>query len=54
MKKIEEYSINELKVIAYDELVKLEMAQNNIAILNKRIAELSKTPEIKEEKTKKE
>jgi hypothetical protein len=33
--------IKELKALAFDEIGRLEMAQNNLRILNGRIAELS-------------
>ena len=50
MKPVEEYSIQELKALGYDEMARLEMAQKNLQIINARIAELSKLPEVKEKK----
>lgn len=41
-KKFEDLTTQELKAMAYDELAKLEVAQNNLKIINARIAELSK------------
>ena len=35
MKKLEEYTLTELKAFVYDEVNKQEVAQKNIAILNK-------------------
>jgi hypothetical protein len=48
MKPVEEYSIQELKALGYDEMARLEMAQKNLQIINARIAELSKIA-VKEE-----
>jgi len=53
-KKFEEYTVTELKALAYDELAKLEATQNNLKIINSRISEILKIePEsIVEEKPK--
>ena len=42
MKTLEQYTIDELKVLAYDELAKIEQSQTNLKIINTRIAELLK------------
>lgn len=42
-KKFEEYTVTELKALAYDEFAKLEVAQANLKTINARIAELLKT-----------
>lgn len=42
MKTIKEYTIVELKALAYDELVKQENATNNIKIINQELAERAK------------
>ncbi len=39
-KKFEELTVQELKALAYDELAKLELAQNNLKVINARISEL--------------
>ena len=37
---LEKMSLNELKVLAYDEGVKFEIARNNLQVINKRISTL--------------
>jgi hypothetical protein len=41
-KKFEDYNITELKALAYDEMAKIEAAQNNMRVINARIVELNK------------
>jgi hypothetical protein len=48
-KKFEEYNVSELKAIAYDQLVILEQAQNNLKTINARIAQLSKPEKVEAE-----
>lgn len=38
-------SLTELKALAYDQLAVREQAQQNLSVLNERIAELSKVAE---------
>lgn len=42
--------INQLKALAYDEMMKLEAAQNNLRLLNGRIAELQQVQAQPEQK----
>lgn len=49
-KTIKDLTATELKAIAYDEIVKLEQAQNNIKIINAELVARSQPPvETKEE-----
>jgi len=41
MKQLNEMTINELKVLAYDTLAIIEQQQNNVRMINMKIAELS-------------
>lgn len=50
-KKFEELSVQELKALAYDQLATLEVTQNNLKLINNRIAELSKPATAEEVKT---
>ena len=52
MKPLEQYTVDELKVLAYDNMALAEQSQKNLQVINARIAELSKLPEVKEEKKK--
>jgi hypothetical protein len=52
MKKLEEYTIQELKALGYDEMARLDMAQKNLQVINTRIAELLKLPEVKKDNKK--
>lgn len=49
MKPLEQYTIDGLKILAYDTLVSIEQSQNNMKIINARIQELS-VPKPKEVK----
>jgi len=40
-KKLSDYTIEELKSLAYDELVKVDVARNNLELLNREIAKRS-------------
>ena len=40
-------NVQELKAMAYDELLTLERVQQNLAMINKRIAEVQETEESK-------
>ena len=45
--------VNQLKAIAYDEMMKLEAAQSNLRLLNSRIGELQQAqPDEKDSKRK--
>lgn len=57
-KTIKDFSIVELKALAYDEIVKMEQAQNNIKVINQELVARSQPPVekveaevIKDEKT---
>lgn len=49
---IKNMSIEQLKALAYDEVLRLEQSKNNLQILNKRINDLEiekqKVPEVKD------
>lgn len=38
---ITKLSLNDLKALAFDEITRLQMAQNNLQVINKEIAERS-------------
>ena len=42
-------NVQELKAMAYDELLTLERVQQNLAMINKRIAEVQETEESKKQ-----
>ena len=44
--------VNQLKALAYDEMMKLEAAQNNLRLLNGRIAELQQEVQQDDKKSK--
>ena len=44
-KKLEDLTVVELKSVAYDLISQLEVAKQNLTIVQKRIAELSETKE---------
>lgn len=51
-KTIKDFSVVELKALAYDEIVKVEQAQNNIKVINQELIARSQPPvESKEEVT---
>lgn len=51
-KPFEQLTIEELKSLAYDQLIELNRVQKNIQILEARIAEVSKLPAEKDAKDK--
>lgn len=51
MKQINEYTIDELKVLAYDAISTIEMCQANLKVISEQIQKLSQLP--KEEPKKK-
>lgn len=44
--------IQQLKAMAYDELQRLEIAKQNVQLINQRIAELEQTGQSETKKTK--
>jgi len=44
-----DYTLEQLKAMAYDEIVKLELAQSNLRNINQAIIEKQKQPEVKPE-----
>jgi hypothetical protein len=52
--KLEQFTSEQLKAMAYDEMAKLEVAQNNLRILNqeiaKRVQEIAKQLEVEQRK----
>ncbi len=51
-KPFEQLTVEELKALAYDQLLELNRVQKNIQILEARIAEVSKLPVEKDVKNK--
>ncbi len=51
-KPFEQLTVEELKSLAYDQLIELNRVQKNIQILEARIAEVSKLPVEKDVKDK--
>jgi len=49
-KTIKEFSVEELKALAWDTLVSIEQGQNNLKLINQELADRAKPVEAPEEK----